>query len=110
MTNNKRLKKMMKRYKLTHKDVAAYTRYSMASVKAWCQAPGTAGFRKTPGHCLELMMLKLGWHWIPRGNPNGSLSQSIKERFKERGFQPPPAGSQMPRGPMVCVEVEGDDT
>ena len=57
---NERLLRLIKKHKLTSKEVADFCRVTTGTVGKWRQAEGTVAYRNMPPGYLELLKWELG--------------------------------------------------
>lgn len=59
MNRNKEIKELKEKYKLSHKEIAAITGYSISSVKKWFMLSKSPDFKEVPARALKLFQ-----HWM----------------------------------------------
>lgn len=69
MTNNQKLKQIMKRRRLTQPEVVALTGYSLDAVKSWCSRKSSDRYRTMPSRALRSLEREIELQALTAGTP-----------------------------------------
>lgn len=69
MTNNQKLKQIMRRRRLTQPGVAALTGYSLDTVKSWCSRKSSDRYRVMPSRALRSLEREIELQALTANSP-----------------------------------------